>query len=81
MALPEYDPACGLSRFAWILEASKAVRAERIAAASNRQMFSQLDRLAMADHDAAIDAEDGQRLQNLRAQYNPARSRNTKKIA
>lgn len=78
MALPEYDPACGLSRFAWILEASKAVRAERIAAASNRQLFSQLDRLAMAEHDAAMDAEDENRLKNLRRQYDPARNRATK---
>ena len=78
MALPEYDPACGLSRFAWILEASKAVRAERIAAASNRQLFSQFDRLAMAEHDAAMDAEDENRLKNLRRQYDPARNRATK---
>lgn len=78
MALPEYDPACGLSRFDWILQVSKTVRAERIAAASNRRLFSQLDRLAMAEHDAAMDAEDENRLKNLRRQYDPARSRATK---
>jgi hypothetical protein len=78
MALPEYDPACGLSRFAWILEASKTVRAERIAAASDRRLFSLFDRKAMAKHDAEIDAEDGQRLQRLRRQYDPARNRATK---
>lgn len=78
MALPEYDPACGQNRFAWILEQSKIVRAERIAAASNRRLFSQLDREAMAQHDAAMDAEDDARLKNLRRQYDPARNRATK---
>lgn len=78
MALPEYDPACGLSRFDWILAVSKTIRAERIAAASNRRLFSQLDRLAMAEHDAQMDADDEARLKNLRRQYDPARNRATK---
>lgn len=78
MALPEYDPSCGLDRFTWILEQSKIIRAERIAAASNRRLFSQLDLAAMAQHDAAMDAEDDARLKNLRRQYDPARNRATK---
>lgn len=79
--LPDYDPAKDGNRFQWIIEQSKRVRAERQAIAASRRLFTQIDRRLMAEHDAAIEAEDGQRLQNLRAQYNPARSRNTKKVA
>lgn len=78
MALPEYDPACGVNRFAWILEASKAVRLERQAASANRRLFSPFDLAAMRQHDAAMDAEDDSRLRNLRQQYDPARNRATK---
>lgn len=79
--LPDHDPAKDGNRFAWILEQSKKVRAERQAIAATRRLFTEIDRRLMADHDATIEAEDGQRLQNLRAQYNPARSRNTKRVA
>lgn len=79
--LPDYDPEKDGNRFQWIIEQSKRVRAERQAIAASRRLFTEIDRRLMAEHDAAIEAEDGKRLQNLRDQYNPARSRNTKKVA
>jgi len=76
--LPDYNPAKDGNRFDWILEQSKKVRAERQAIAATRQVFTQIDRLLMAEHDAAIEDEDGKRLQNLRAKYNPSRNRATR---
>lgn len=76
--LPDHDPAKDGNRFQWIVEQSKKVRAERQALNANRQLFTKADRASMREHDEGIEAEDGERLKNLRRQYDPARNRATR---
>lgn len=76
--LPDHDPAKDGNRFQWILEQSKVVRAERQALAASRRLFTPQDLKVMKAHDANIDAEDDQRLRNLRQKYDPARNRATR---
>ena len=77
-SMPTYDPAKDGNLYDWIVKQSQVVRAERQAVAASHCLFTKADRLAMAVHDAAMDAEDENRLKNLRRQYDPARNRATK---
>ena len=79
---PDYDPEKGVdgNRFQWILEQSKIMRAQR-QAAKVIERFTLADLEAMRKHDASIEAEDAERLKAIRAKYDQARSRATRKGA
>ena len=62
---PEHDPKRDGNRFAWIVEQSRQMRAER--QGGRRCLFNTDDRNKLRDHDAAIEAEEVAHFAILRA--------------
>ena len=62
---PEHDPKRDGNRFAWIIEESKRMRAERHG--ERRELFNPNERQTMQEHDASIEAEEVAHFAILRA--------------
>ncbi len=62
---PEHDPKRDGNRFAWIIEQSKRMRAER--QGERRELFNPNERQIMREHDASIEAEEVAHFAILRA--------------
>jgi hypothetical protein len=67
--VPDFDRERDGNPFEWILRTASEVRSERKAERLVDFALRQASRRSAADHDAAIDAEDADRLRAIRAKY------------
>ena len=69
MKLPDYDRHSGENVFRWILRTANEVRADRKAERLIDVLSKQVSNKARTAHDAALDAEDVERIRAIRKKY------------
>lgn len=77
MKLPTHDPKTDGNRFEWILEQSKLLRKksmEAVADASRPALFCADEQRIIEAHDAAVESEETERFQRMRAFYGRKRT-------